>query len=91
MLASRAKRHVFTKKISISSLGGDQFDDWVVGPQFEPLTFISLLALAAPERGLFAPAHVPTDGLCSAEDPVCEFVSALKISVPRSSGDRFDD
>ena len=26
-----------------------------------------------------------------AEGPVCEFVSASKISVPRSSGDRFGD
>jgi hypothetical protein len=30
-------------------------------------------------------------GLCLAERPVCAFVSASKISVPGSSGDRFGD
>jgi hypothetical protein len=54
-------------------------------------TFISLLAFIAPEWGFFAPACVSAGGLCLAEGPVCEFVSASKISVPRSSGDRFDD
>jgi hypothetical protein len=54
-------------------------------------TFVSLLAFIAPEWGLFAPACVSAGGLCLAEGPVCEFVSASEISVPRQSGDRFDD
>jgi hypothetical protein len=54
-------------------------------------TFTSRLAFTAPERGLFAPACVSAGSVSVAEGPVCEFVSASKISVPRSSGDRFDD
>jgi hypothetical protein len=53
--------------------------------------FISILAFIAPEWGLFAPACVSAGGLCLAEGPVCGFVSASKISVPRSIGDRFDN
>jgi hypothetical protein len=54
-------------------------------------TFISLSAFIAPEWGLFAPACVSAGGLCFAEGAGCGFVSASKISVPRSSGDWFDD
>jgi hypothetical protein len=54
-------------------------------------TFNSLYAFIAPEWGLFAPACVSAGGLCLAEGPVYWFVSASKISVPRSGGDRFDD
>jgi hypothetical protein len=54
-------------------------------------TFVSHLAFIAPEWGLFAAARVSAGGLCLAESLVCEFVSASKISVPRSSGDRFGD
>jgi hypothetical protein len=54
-------------------------------------TFVNLLAFIAPEWGLFALASVSAGSLCLAEGPVCGLVSALIISVPRSSGDRFDD
>ena len=54
-------------------------------------TFVSHLAYIAPEREFFAAACVSAGGLCLAKSLVCEFVSASKISVPRSSGDGFDD
>ena len=41
--------------------------------------------------GFFASARVSAGALCLAEGPVCAFVSASKISVPGSSGDRFGD
>ena len=54
-------------------------------------TFISPFSSIAPERGLFASACVSAGGLCLAEGRICAFVSASKIPVPRSSGDRFGD
>jgi hypothetical protein len=53
-------------------------------------TFISRLALTAPERGL-SDLHVSLRTVSAWQKGlVCEFVSASEISVPRSSGDRFD-
>ena len=54
-------------------------------------TFVSHLAFIAPEWEFFAAACVSAGGLCLAESLICEFVSVSKISVPRSSGDRFGD
>ena len=54
-------------------------------------TIISVFAFVAPEWGLFASACVSAGGLCLAEGPACAFVSASKISVSRTSGDRFGD
>jgi hypothetical protein len=54
-------------------------------------TFVTLLVFIAPDGGFSYPACVSAGGLCLAEGPVCGFVSAPKISVPRFSGDEFDD
>jgi hypothetical protein len=54
-------------------------------------TFVSLLAVTAPEWGLFVSALVSANGLCLAEGALCGFVSVSKISIPRFGGDRFDD
>jgi hypothetical protein len=54
-------------------------------------TFVRLLAVTAPECGLFAPAFVSASGLRLAKGAVCGFVSASKISVRGAGGDRFDN
>jgi hypothetical protein len=100
-MSGRFGRPSLPGKFPFPAHSGDWFDDCMVGSQVRALvrpppspwveTFVTLLAFIAPEWGLFASACVSAGGLCLAEGPICAIVSASKISVPRSSGDRFGD
>jgi len=92
---------VSASKISVPRSSGDRFDDWVMGLQFEPSYLhhpvLGLRPSSAFERlsrqnGGFSHPHASL-GAVSAwrKGPVCGFVSASKISVPRSSAERFDN
>jgi hypothetical protein len=92
---------VSASKISVPRSSGDRFDDWVVGPQFEPYclhhpvfryrTPVGVLAFL-PRNAGFRPLLVVSVAVSGERKAgFCTPVSAPKISVPRSSGDRFDD
>jgi hypothetical protein len=80
---------------------GDRFDDWLVGHQFEPnylhhpvFRYRTSLGVFAffPRNAGFRPFLVVSVSVSGERKAgFCTPVSASKISVPRSGGDRFDD
>jgi hypothetical protein len=80
---------------------GDRFDDWLVGHQFEPnylhhpvFRYRTSLGVFAffPRNAGFRPFLVVSVSVSGERKAgFCTPVSASKIFVPRSGGDRFDD